>query len=151
MKNLFSVLILVAILPFGSAFADQADSEKSILKLVASMSSEWNAGDMQGYLDLYAKDDQTRLVFADIRLVGWQQIHDLYSSRWSDEEKMGDFTTEDVSVTFLEDDIAIVNGIFRHQFPQEKVHGSFSLVTRKYGDTGWKIVFEQTSRGETAE
>jgi len=145
------VMILAALLPVASACADTADSEASIMKLVASMSETWNAGDMPGYLDLYAKNDRTRLVFADTRLVGWQQIHDLYTNSWPDEEKMGDFSTEDVAVTFLDDRIAIVSGIFRHQFPDEKIHGAFSLVTENIEGTGWKIVFEHTSRGRSPE
>ena len=151
MRRLLTLLTLTALSSSGSLYAGPGDSEAAIRKLVASMSEVWNAGDMQGYLNLYAKDDETRLVFADVRLVGWQQIHDLYTSTWTDEEKMGNFSTEDVSVAFLDEHTALVDGIFKHQFPTEKIRGAFSLVARSNENNEWKIVFEHTSRGRGAD
>jgi limonene-1,2-epoxide hydrolase len=125
-------------------------AEQEILALVDNMSIVWNAGDMSGYFENYANDDQTALIFADRATVGLPQINDMFRNTWSTVEKMGTFETENVSVRLLGENLAVAYGNFRHQFPDERVVGAFSFVLQKIDGTGWKIIHEHTSRGRPA-
>ena len=150
-RNLLFASSLAAFLIGANSYAGRADSEVAVRALVAEMSTVWNRGDMEGYLDLYAHNEKTTIVFADVITRGWDQIHALYTGNWSTEEEMGDFTTENVSVTFVHDDLALVDGIFRHQFSEDLVVGAFSLVVQPSEEGDWKILYEHTSRGRTSQ
>jgi limonene-1,2-epoxide hydrolase len=127
---------------------DRSAEEQAIRATVARMSEVWNAGDMAGYFELYVEDEETTLAFADRITSGWQPIRDMFGGIWSTPEAMGQFTTKDLAVRFLGDDLAVATGIYQHQFPDEYVEGAFSLFFRKQGND-WKITHEHTSRGRT--
>ena len=122
---------------------DPMDDEQAIRATVARMSEVWNAGDMEGYFELYVEDEETALVFADRITFGWQPIKDMFGSIWSTQEAMGQFTTKDLAVRFLSDDLAVATGIYQHQFPDEYVEGAFSLFFVKQRND-WKITHEHT-------
>lgn len=131
-----------------SLAADRSDEEQAIRATIARMSEVWNSGDMSGYFELYAEDEQTTLVFADRITFGWQPIKDMFGSVWSTQKAMGQFKTKDVTVRFLSDDLAVATGIYQHQFPSEYVEGAFSLFFRKQGNYR-TITHEHTARGQT--
>ncbi|MFZ9872479.1 MAG: YybH family protein [Steroidobacteraceae bacterium] len=134
--------------PAGAASfeSDKSKDEQAIRSAVARMPQVWNTGDMAGYFDLYAENEQTTLVFSDRITVGWQSIRNMFENLWPTQEAMGVFEARDVKVRFLSDDLAVATGIYQHQFPQEYVVGAFSLVFERH-EADWKIVHEHTSRG----
>ena len=126
-----------------------AESEAEIRALIEKLQVDWNGGDMAAYLDVYWKSEEFSLMFGDKALRGWQAVSDLFTSSWTSEEAMGNFKTGEVAVRFTGTDLAIASGGFEHQFPTEKIVGSFTHVLRRFDDGRWLIIHEHTSRGIT--
>ena len=132
---------------------DSEPASKSLAKVVAltkRLSTDWNAGDMSGYLDAYHDGTPVSLLFRDQSLSNKQEIIDLFTSSWTTEEAMGDFETSDVQARAVGPDTIIAYGKFEHRFPHETVRGGFSHVWQRAGGGGWKIIHEHTS-GSVAE
>lgn len=135
-----------ALTPDGPTPEEQrAHDTSEILALTAKLAQDWNGGDMAAYLAAYRSGPDTSLLFGDRSLRGWQEIHDLFTTTWTTEEAMGDFSTDAVAVTFAGSDVAIASGRFEHVFPDETINGAFSHVWHR-GEDGWRIVHEHTSR-----
>lgn len=129
----------------GSSLASRTASSE-ILALTEKLSADWNRGDMDGYLNAYRQDDQMAILFRSTVISGFDAMETMFRGTWTDEEKMGDFETEGVTVQLVSPGLAIAKGIFEHQFTDEKIIGAFTHVWQQT-DAGWKIIHEQTSRG----
>ncbi len=125
---------------------DAAAIEKEILALTGKLSSDWNSGDMAGYLAAYSDDVEMSLLFQNRIVASKQELTELFTSSWTTEEAMGDFETENVGVREIAPGTAIARGLFQHQFPNELVIGSFTHVWQKTNAGSWKIIHEHTSR-----
>lgn len=123
-----------------------AAAESEVLALTAKLQADWNGGDMDAYLAAYWNDPGLSLMFGGTAVRGWQALSDLFTGSWTTEEAMGDFEVGEVAVRFAGPDIAIVSGGFEHQFPTEKIIGTFSHVWRHFDDGRWLIVHEHTAR-----
>ncbi len=140
-------MLMDAMAPDEPAVAQgQAAVEAKVRELTAKLQSDWNAGDMAGYLNAYWKDDDMSLMFGDQAVRGWDNLNELFSGNWTTEEAMGDFYVNDAEVRFPNENIAIVSGPFEHHFPELTVIGAFSHVWQKTDKGEWVIVHEHTSR-----
>ena len=59
---------------------------KAVLKAQADA---WNRGDIDGYMDGYARDKDTEFVGGDTLTRGWQTVRDRYRKKYDTREKMG--------------------------------------------------------------
>ena len=122
-------------------------SEEEIQALSTNLSADWNAGNMAGYLDAYSDEAKMSLLFQNRIVATKQEMVEFFTSTWTDEEAMGDFSLEQVGVHLIAPDTAIARGIFKHVFINETIHGAFSHVWQKNAAGNWKIIHEHTSRG----
>lgn len=120
----------------------------TLMALTAKLSTDWNSGDMDGYLNAYWDSAHTSLMFGNKAVRGRQTVVDMYSGNWETEEAMGDFETIDVGIRQLDSKTAIVSGSFMHRFPDETIDGAFTHVWKKFEDGRWLIVHEHTSRAQ---
>jgi ketosteroid isomerase-like protein len=119
------------------------------MALTEKLQVDWNGGDMSAYLDAYWNDEGLSLLFGGQAVRGWQALSDLFTSNWTTEEQMGDFSLPSVEIRFHSVDMAIVSGGFEHQFPNEDVVGLFTQSWRRFDDGRWLIIHEHTSRART--
>jgi ketosteroid isomerase-like protein len=104
----------------------------------------WNRGDIEGFMDGYARSPKTTFVSGDEVTHGWQTVRDRYARKYDNREKMGILTFSEVEITLLDDDAAIVLGSWSLQRKDDQPHGKFTLLFRKLPE-GWRIVLDHTS------
>src|SRR5689334_153616 len=149
MKHLFSKwLLLVGILALVQpSFAQNQKDAKSMAAIRAVLDAQaaaWNRGDLENYMDGYARSTDTVFVSGDRVTRGWQTVLERYKKAYDSRDKMGVLTFSDVEITVLSKDAAIVLGRWHLQRSKDEPHGRFTLLFRKT-NAGWKIVHDHTS------
>jgi uncharacterized protein (TIGR02246 family) len=146
MKNLIITVILLCSLTTLSSAQNQKDA-KSIAAIRAVMEAQaaaWNRGDLETYMDGYARSADTVFVSGDRVTRGWQTVLERYKKAYDSREKMGALTFSDLEITILSKDAAIVLGRWHLQRSKDEPHGRFTLLFRKMNGA-WKIVHDHTS------
>ena len=146
--RLLTTIIPLVILPITAAsFAQHRQDAKSLAAIRAVLDAQaagWNRGDLETYMDGYARSADTVFVSGDRVTRGWQTVLERYKKAYDSREKMGVLTFSDVEITMLSKDAAIVLGRWHLQRSKDEPHGRFTLLFRKT-DAGWKIVHDHTS------
>jgi uncharacterized protein (TIGR02246 family) len=141
-------LILLGVLSATAASVAQnqkdAKSIAAIRAVLDAQAAAWNRGDLEGYMDGYARSDDTVFVSGDRVTRGWQTVLERYKKAYDSREKMGVLTFSDLEITILSKDAAIVLGRWHLQRSKDEPHGRFTLLFRKT-KSGWKIVHDHTS------
>ena len=107
----------------------------------------WNAGDLRGFMEGYARSERTRFQSGGEVSLGWQTVFDRYRKRYADRAAMGRLDFPELEVTVLGPDAAMAFGRWRLQRAQDSPTGLFTLLLRRMGD-GWRIVYDHTSAAE---
>jgi ketosteroid isomerase-like protein len=129
---------LTATLPAAS------DSSADIRSVLSAQVDAWNRGDIDGYMNGYARSDATEFISGDTLTRGWKTVRDRYARKYDNREKMGTLSFSDVHVSMLGDDAALAVGRWKLQRKNDKPHGRFTLLFRRSaGD--WRIVHDHTS------
>jgi uncharacterized protein (TIGR02246 family) len=151
-----TVVVLSSICSFAAAvFPQRASiqvktSNKDAKILVAvravldAQREAWNRGDIEGYMDGYARSEETVFVSGDTVMRGWQNVLERYKNSYDSREKMGTLTFSDLEISILRNDAAVVLGRWHLQRANDAPHGRFTLIFRKTKQ-GWKIVHDHTS------
>jgi uncharacterized protein (TIGR02246 family) len=149
--RLSAALLLVAIVPLPLRAQTSVRPNKREAKTIAAVRSvidaqrdAWNRGDVEGYMDGYARSADTIFVSGDSVTRGWQTVLDRYKKNYNSRDKMGTLTFSDLEITPMGNDAAIVLGRWQLQRAKDEPHGRFTLVFRKTKQ-GWKIVHDHTS------
>jgi beta-aspartyl-peptidase (threonine type) len=149
-NRLSAALLLVAIIPLSVAAQSSAKPNKpkgriaAVRDVLDAQRDAWNRGDIEGYMDGYARADDTVFVSGDNVTRGWQTVLDRYKKNYSSREKMGTLTFSDLEITPIGNDTAIVLGRWQLQLTNDKPHGRFTLILRRTKQ-GWKIIHDHTS------
>jgi len=109
---------------------------------------DWNAGNLAGFMEAYARSDHTRFASGGSVSLGWQTVFDRYRSKYNDLAAMGTLTFSELEVTVIGADAALAFGRWRLQREKDTPSGLFTLVFRKTAE-GWRIVHDHTSVAET--
>jgi uncharacterized protein (TIGR02246 family) len=149
----FAVAIgLFALLFPGKTFARVADSgnaEHAIRDLLRQQVEAWNRGDIDAFMNGYARSDKTTFVSGDDVHRGWNVVLQRYKARYPDKIRMGKLTFRDLEVHTLSPDAAIATGRWHLQRAKDTPHGRFTLILRRLPE-GWRIVHDHTSSAETS-
>lgn len=104
----------------------------------------WNRGDIEGFMDGYARSNETVFVSGDTVTRGWQTVLDRYKKSYSTREKMGTLAFSELEVMPLSRDAAVALGRWQLTRANDSPHGRFSLIFRRTTQ-GWRIVHDHTS------
>ena len=115
-----------------------------INKVLKTQAQAWNRGDIDGYMQGYARAATTQFVSGDTLTRGWETVRDRYKSKYDSPEKMGRLAFADIKVTELGADSAMAVGRWRLKRSDGQPHGRFTLLFRKLPE-GWRIVHDHTS------
>jgi ketosteroid isomerase-like protein len=118
--------------------------DAEIRAVLRSQQEAWNRGDIDGFMNGYARAGSTTFVSEDTVTRGWQTVRDRYRKRYSDREKMGTLTFSDLEITPLGRDAAIALGRWKLKRSKDEPHGRFTLIFRQRTE-GWRIVHDHTS------
>jgi uncharacterized protein (TIGR02246 family) len=132
---------------FASPVAQQENHATDAARIRAVLTAQqdaWNRGDIDGFMNGYARAKSTIFVSEDSVRRGWETVCERYKKKYSDRAKMGVLTFSDLEITPLGSDAAVVLGRWHLKRAQDQPHGRFTLIFRKTAD-GWRIVHDHTS------
>lgn len=121
-----------------------SDPSAEIRAVMTAQVAAWNRGDINGFMDGYARSSTTEFVSGDKITHGWQTVRDNYLKKYSSREKMGTLTFSEIKVTPLSSEAAIVLGRWQLARKKDNPHGVFTLLFRRT-PAGWRIVLDHTS------
>ena len=124
------------------------DAQGEIGAVLEQQVREWNAGNLAGFMEAYAKSERTRFASGGDVSRGWQTVVDRYRKKYGNRAAMGTLTFTDLEVAALGPDAALAFGRWRLKREQDEPSGLFTLVLRKTAE-GWRIVHDHTSAAET--
>lgn len=140
------VILSLPVLAQSSAKRSQRESRTvaAVRAVIDAQRDAWNRGDVEGYMDGYARSPNTVFVSGDSVTRGWQTVLDRYQKNYDSREKMGTLTFSDLEITTIGTRTAIVLGTWRLHRTSDEPHGKFTLIFRKTKQ-GWRIVHDHTS------
>ena len=141
---LLSLLVGLLVQLLSAAGLTGLGPTAEINRVLKAQAQAWNRGDIDGYMQGYARAASTQFVSGDTVTHGWETVRDRYKAKYDSREKMGTLSFTDVKVTELAPDSAIAVGRWRLQRKNDQPHGRFTLLLRKLPE-GWRIVHDHTS------
>ena len=135
--------ILMAVLVYAAP-EQPPNSVAEIQSVLNAQQDAWNRGDIDAFMNGYARSTSTVFVSEDEVGRGWETVRDRYRIKYSDRAKMGTLNFSDIEVTMLSPDAAAVLGRWRLKRANDEPHGRFTLIF-KHLPEGWRIVHDQTS------
>jgi len=139
------VICSVLIAPFVCAAAEQSPNSVSQIQSVLSAQQDaWNRGDIDAFMNGYARSPSPVFVSDDEVQRGWDTVRERYKKKYSDRTKMGTLTFSEIEVNPLSADSAVVLGRWRLQRANDQPHGRFTLIFKRLPE-GWRIVHDHTS------
>jgi ketosteroid isomerase-like protein len=129
---------------FAGKRADQTSAVSEIRSVLRMQQDAWNHGDIDRFMNGYARSRNTVFVSEDTVRRGWETVRDRYREKYSDRAKMGILTFSDLEIVLLSPDSAVALGRWKLQRANDRPHGRFTLIFRRLPD-GWRIVHDHTS------
>ena len=132
-----------------ASVTDAADSREAkimatVRAVLDAQVAAWNRGDIEGFMDGYARSADIVFVSGDDVTRGWQTVLDRYKRGYDSRDKMGQLAFSDLEVTPLGKDAAVVQGRWQLTRAKDTPHGRFTLIFRRT-NAGWRIVHDHTS------
>jgi ketosteroid isomerase-like protein len=117
----------------------------SILGLLASQRTDWNEGNIRGFMAGYWNSSE--LTFAGTRgfTRGWQSVMERYEKNYRDRAAMGALDFSELEIRQLGPHLALVLGKWHLQRQSGDVGGIFTLVFQKFPE-GWRIIHDHTTQ-----
>ena len=152
-KTLSTAIALFAIVAFTTQIKAQSSTKSNlhdskistaVRDLLDTQVAAWNRGDIESFMDGYARSTNTVFVSGDSVTHGWQTVLDRYKKNYDSREKMGTLTFSDLEVNPIGNDLAVVIGSWRLKRVSDEPHGRFTLIFRRTKQ-GWRIVHDHTS------
>jgi uncharacterized protein (TIGR02246 family) len=134
-------LLMTAAVPLPAQTAKAVADIQSVLH---AQQEAWNRGDIDGFMNGYARSASTVFISGDEARRGWETVRERYRQKYSDRTKMGALTFSEIEITLLSPDAAAVLGRWRLKRANDEPHGRFTLIFRRLPE-GWRIVHDHTS------
>jgi ketosteroid isomerase-like protein len=151
---LASLLFLAAVSVAGCSQQDHTAMTETALKneqiegavraVLDAQAAAWNRGDIDGFMDGYARSNETTFISGETVTRGWQTVLDRYKKNYDSRDKMGTLAFTDLEIKPLSDDAAIALGHWQLTRTKDSPKGRFTLLFRRTPD-GWRIIHDHTS------
>ena len=125
------------------------NSVAEIQSVLTAQQDAWNRGDIDAFMNGYARSASTVFISEDEVRRGWETVRDRYRVKYSDRAKMGTLSFSEIEVTMLSPDAAVVLGRWRLKRATDEPHGRFTLIFKRLPE-GWRIVHDHTSAASSA-
>jgi uncharacterized protein (TIGR02246 family) len=124
--------------------AQTAKAVADIQSVLHAQQDAWNRGDIDGFMNGYARSTSTVFISEDEARRSWETVRERYRQKYSDRTKMGALTFSEIEITVLSPDAAVVLGRWRLKRLNDEPHGRFTLIFKQLPE-GWRIVHDHTS------
>jgi ketosteroid isomerase-like protein len=145
MKNQFQFIIAFLFLSISVCQAQQNPDQKAIMQLLMKQEADWNAGNVDAFMEGYWKSDSLAFIGAKGPTYGWQNTLNNYKVRYPDRATMGTLKFTIVRLNPLDKNAYFIIGQWHLTRPEKgDIGGHFTLVFRKINGK-WLIVSDHTS------
>ena len=146
MRPALSAVPLLALIACSAPKIPLGNPPQEIAAMMQRSASDWNRGDLQGFMSDYAQDSLTSYVSKGHVQYGWQALYDRYQKEYFAPGKSRDsLSFDELRVRVLTPDFAYATARFRLSRRDSVVaSGPFTLVLQKQGDR-WRILHDHTS------
>jgi len=135
--------VLVTVASLFCANPVHADDSDLIRAVMDQQRAAWNHGDLEAFLEGYAKSPDLLFASRGTFARGWEPLLERYRAAYPDGE-MGQLRFDDIDVRLLSADAAWVTGKWALAKDDSSPHGAFTLIFRKTDD-GWRIIHDHSS------
>src|SRR3984893_10747199 len=127
----------------STAASSEQRSDQFVVEIRAIIQAQqeaWNRGDIDGFMNGYARARSTIFVSEDTVTRGWQTVRNRYKKKYSDRAKMGTLTFSDLEITPLGPEAAVALGRWTLKRAKDEPHGRFTLIFRTIPPSAdWRI------------
>jgi len=141
MKSL--ILFFILFHGFSLQFLAQKKASHEIIDLMEKQELAWNAGDIEGFMKYYWKDDSLKFIGSKGITYGWQPTLDNYKKNYPDKAAMGVLTFEIKTNEELSKTSVFIIG--KWSLKKEKSLGGYFTLLWKKIKGEWVIVVDHTS------
>lgn len=128
-----------------SSERNDAQLAAQIRAVIQAQQEAWNRGDIEAFMNGYARSDSTLFVSGDTVTRGWLMAREHYKITYNNRAKMGTLRFSDLEIQPLSNDAAIVLGRWMiKRATKDNPHGHFTLVFQRTSE-GWRIIHDHTS------
>ena len=120
------------------------DATAQIRSVLHEQQNAWNRGDIDRFMNGYARSASIVFVSEDTIRRGWETVRERYRKKYSDRAKMGTLIFSDLEITLLSPDAAVALGRWSLKRANDQPHGRFTLIFKRLPQ-GWRIVHDHTS------
>lgn len=141
------IVLLFAFLSVAVSADAQPKRDQAVAEIRAVLSAQqtaWNRGDIDGFMNGYARSSDTVFVSGDTITRGWQTVRDRYKKKYTSAAAMGQLKFSNLAITSLGPDAAVALGQWELKRKADHPHGRFTLIFRR-SSYGWRIVHDHTS------
>src|SRR5499427_5560193 len=106
------------------------DAIAHIRSVLREQQDAWNRGDIDGFMNGYARCASTVFISEDTIRHGWQTVRDRYRKKYSSRAKMGTLMFSDLEITVLSSNWAVASGRWKLKRADDQPHGRFTLILK---------------------
>jgi len=149
-KQVFTLAALAAVgvlvFGYGSREAAPEDDKElaAVRAVIEAQQAAWNRGDIEGYMNGYAREETTTFVSGDAITRGWQTVLERYRKSYDTPAKMGTLTFSELELKPLSPFYVMAAGRWQLAREGDAPRGRFTLIFRRTS-VGWRIVHDHTS------
>lgn len=136
--------LLCTLLFFSVTIHAQSKDESAIRQLLAKQASDWNRGDIEGYMQGYWKNDSLMFIGKSGITHGWTNTLKNYKRSYPDTTSMGKLELTIINLKKLSAEHFYVTGKWQLKRNIGNLEGFFTLLVRKIKKE-WLIVADHSS------
>ena len=130
-QRFFHLLIILLLFIAPATGYAQPKDERKILAVMRLEEKYWSAGNIEGYVSLYAPSDSTRMILSKGAAYGKDSILAFYKRHWP-KEKMGTLVLDGERMERLSKKYYYVTGYFHVSYPDGRtINGRYSSLMKK--------------------
>jgi ketosteroid isomerase-like protein len=152
-RFLGAIVIASCVLVADTVSAAVKQNETAVAQIRSVLQAQqdaWNRGDIDGFMNGYARLVSTVFISEDTLTRGWQTVRDRYRKKYSSRTKMGTLTFSDLEIILLSSDSAVASGRWNLKRANDQPRGRFTLILKRMRE-GWRIVRDHTSAAPAKE
>jgi len=144
-RRLATCLVMALLLTGCVSGRYRTGTQQEVRAILDKQVAEWNAGNLAGFMETYARSPDIRFASGGDLSLGWQTVFDRYRRKYGgDQTTMGQLKFSDIDIQMLGSDTAFAFGRWHLTREAGNATGLYTLVLRKL-PVGWRIVHDHTS------
>ena len=120
---------------------------QEITKLILGGYDQWNARNLDAYLEIFWKSPDFMYSVDDEIVWGWAELKAELLREYPDASTMGTVNSDRLEIRILTADLATIANSWSMQFPKARIIGTTTGTLCKFAD-GWRVISAHTSTGE---